>query len=312
MSIWIAAIRQDNNNNNRKKRQLDCEAYWPALWLQVNLPHQGPAPSHQPKKHIRNPWNPLEDDMFDRNQKISPNYGESLLKWEYYPQYISDDGEFGRSHGSVWYAQTCLFLFLRDLRGLLSFPARNFDDVVAVSRARFQCHGNSESLIKYVCVCVVLEQVLTASHTRLKICSKSSSHERISFLERGPFHLWCFCRRRPKEVLKCFKDITKIKKRKPPSIHATLWPRYLTQMMWSCEKMAGKPNIFHLLSLQRAIYEITQKQASQQSASAETEVNGQELGILPCSWNDLHFVQPTQPGLISSPQSWHKAFLLGQ
>lgn len=29
-----------------------------------------------------------------------------------------------------------------------------------------------------------------------------------------------------------------------------------------------------------------------------------ELGILPCSWNDLHFVQPTQPGLISSPQSW--------
>ena len=79
--------------------------------------------------------------------------------------------------------------------------------------------------------CVVLEQVLTASPTRLKIFSKSSSHERISFLERGPFHLWCFCRRRPKEVLKCFKDITKIKKRKPPSIHATLWPRYLTQMM---------------------------------------------------------------------------------
>lgn len=167
--------------------------------------------------------------MFYRNQKISPN-GESLLKWEYYPQYISDDGEFGRSHGSVCPDMPLPLPSSRSSRAsfLSCKELRRFS---AVSRARFQCHGNSESLIKYVCVCVVLEQVLTASHTRLKICSKSSSHERISFLERGPFHLWCFCRRRPKEVLKCFKDITKIKKRKPPSIHATLWPRYLTQMM---------------------------------------------------------------------------------
>lgn len=141
------------------------------------------------------------------------------------------------SHGSVCPDMPLPLPSSRSSRASF-LSCKNFDDFCmrgcsAVSRARFQCHGNSESLIKYVCVCVcvVLEQVLPPSHTRLKICSKSSSHERISFLERGPFHLWCFCRRRPKEVLKCFKDITKIKKRKPQSIHATLWPRYLTQMM---------------------------------------------------------------------------------
>ena len=142
---------------------------------------------------------PLEDDMFYRNQKISPN-GESLLKWEYYPQYIRD-GEFGQT--LTWLSMVCPDMPLplpSSISSRASFlSCKELRRFSAVSRARFQCHGNLESLIKYVCVCVVLEQVLTASHTRLKICSKSSSHERISFLERGPFHLWCFCRRRPRK-----------------------------------------------------------------------------------------------------------------
>ena len=67
--------------------------------------------------------------MFYRNQKISPN-GESLLKWEYDHQYISDDGEFGQmltwpsmprhaSSSSFFEIFEGFFPFLQELRRFL-------------------------------------------------------------------------------------------------------------------------------------------------------------------------------------------------
>ncbi len=163
---------------------------------------------------------------------------------------------------------------------------------VLVSHARFQCCGNSESVFFSVCVCVCVCCARTSPHLP-QVQDRTSAANQAVTRES----LWS-------EVLLPFGafvgggGLRKAKKRKP------------TQMMWSYrEKMTGKPNLFHLLSFQRAIYEITQKQASQQSGLAETEVNGQELCILPCSWNDLHFT--TNPAWVDLFASvGHKPFFV--